>query len=115
MAGDIPTSVVSGKYVRTVTVAASGPQGDRGPVGPQGPPGPAGVSSNEIVGLVSYTHSQVLPLIHWGPIVHNLNFFPNVTVFNTAGDQVEGSVIHTDETTLTIDFSTAVSGKAHLS
>jgi hypothetical protein len=98
-------SVTSGKYARQIVVSAPGPQG---------PGGADGVQPEEIAALVSYRHTQNTPLTTW-TVVHNLGFYPNVTVFNSASDQVEGSVIHNDSNSLTITFSTALSGKAHLS
>jgi hypothetical protein len=105
MAGDIPSNVATGRYVRQIVVTAPGPQG---------PGGVDGVQASDIVALVSYRHIQNAALTTWS-ITHNLNFYPNVTVFNTAGDQVEGSVTHIDETQVTISFSSATAGKAHLS
>jgi hypothetical protein len=105
MAGDVPSSVATGKYVRQIVVTAPGPQG---------PGGVDGVQADDIVALVSYRHTQNTPLTTW-TVNHNLNFYPNVTVFNSAGSQVEGNVEHINETSLTITFSSTVSGKAHLS
>ena len=105
MAGDVPSSVATGRYVRQIVVSAPGPQG---------PGGVDGVQADDIVALVSYRHTQNAPLTTW-TVNHNLNFYPNVTVFNSAGDQVEGTVTHIDATSLTVNFSTALSGKAHLS
>jgi hypothetical protein len=105
MAGDVPSSVATGKYVRQIVVTAPGPQG---------PGGVDGIQASQIVDLVSYKHTQNSPLAVW-TVVHNLNFFPNVTVFDSGESQVEGSVTHIDETRLTISFSSAIAGKAHLS
>jgi hypothetical protein len=105
MAGDVPSSIATGKYISRIIVTAPGPQG---------PAGSSGVSADDIVPLVSYRHTQNAPLTTW-TVNHNLNFYPNVTVFNSAGSQVEGTVTHANETSLTITFSSAVSGKAHLS
>lgn len=105
MAGDSPSTVGTGRYSRQIVVSAPGPQG---------PAGIDGVQADDLVGLVSYRHTQNASLTTW-TINHNLNFYPNVAVFNTAGDQVEGVVAHTDETSLTITFSSAIAGKAHLS
>jgi hypothetical protein len=105
VAGDIPSNITTGRYVRQIVVTAPGPQG---------PSGTDGVQASDVVGLVSYKHNQATPLSTW-TVVHNLNFFPNVTVFDSAESQVEGSVTHIDETRLTISFSSAIAGKAHLS
>ena len=105
MAGDIPSNVATGRYVRQIVVTAPGPQG---------PSGIDGTQASDIPALVAYRHIQSATASTW-TVVHNLNFYPNVAVFDSAGTQVEGSVTHTDETTLTISFSSAISGKAHLS
>jgi len=102
MAGDVPNKVVSGKYVRQIVVSAPGPQG------------PAGLSAEDLPDLVAYTHNQLVSSNSW-TVVHNLDFYPNVTVFDSAGSMVEGSVTHSSKTTLTIAFSAAISGKAYLS
>lgn len=98
-------TVTSGKYARQIVVSAPGPQG---------PGGIDGVQAEDVVALVSYRHTQNAPLTTW-TVVHNLGFYPNVTVFNSAGSQVEGNVVHNDSNSLTITFSSTVSGKAHLS
>jgi hypothetical protein len=105
-----------------VKIAASGPQGVQGPTGPtgtQGPTGPTGpagpgVTVAEIIAATAYTHNQPAATDVWS-ITHNLGFYPNVTVFDSAGTMVEGAVLHNDENSLTITFSAQISGKAHLS
>lgn len=79
-----------------------------GPQGPQGPPGGGGGGGG------TYLHDQPIANDTW-TIVHNLGFFPNVTTFDTANDEIIGSLQHIDNTTLTITFSVAVSGEAYLS
>lgn len=105
-----------------VKVSASGPQGAVGPTGPQGtqgptgPTGPAGasVSTADIIAVTAYTHNQIAATTVWS-IAHDLGFYPNVTVFDSAETMVEGEVLHNDENSLTITFSSSISGKAHLS
>jgi hypothetical protein len=105
MAGDIPSNVTTGRYVRQIVVTAPGPQG---------PAGVDGTQADDIPDLVSYVHNQLASSASW-TVTHNLNFYPNVTVYDSAGSMVEGSVIHTTATSLTITFSSAISGKAYLS
>lgn len=102
MASDAPNKVVTGKYAQTVTVSAPGPQG------------PAGIGAEGIPTLVAYVHRQISALQTW-TVTHNLDFFPAVTVFDSADTQCEGDVNHIDNQSLTITFSAAISGKAHLS
>ncbi|MET0786842.1 MAG: hypothetical protein ABWY25_09065 [Paenisporosarcina sp.] len=87
-----------------------GPQGPQGAVGPQGPkgdkgdPGPSGGT---------YTHIQSTAAAVWN-ITHNLPYYPNVTVIDSANDQCEGSVNYPTTTQVTITFSAAFAGQAFL-
>jgi hypothetical protein len=105
MPADSSSVVTSGRNVRQIIVTAPGPQGEAGL---------SGVQSDEIIDLVSYVHNQGAASAAW-TVNHNLNFFPNVTVYDSAGSMVEGTVNHTNQVTLSITFSAAISGKAHLS
>jgi hypothetical protein len=102
---DSSSVVTSGRNVRQIIVTAPGPQGEAGL---------SGVQSDEIIDLVSYAHTQGSASTVW-TVNHNLNFYPNVTVYDSANSMVEGTVNHTNQVTLTITFSGAISGKAHLS
>lgn len=73
-----------------------------------------GIDTQELVPLVSYTHSQGQDSSTW-EIEHNLGFYPSVSVFMSSGDVVEGAIEHQDVNTLTITFSVAISGTAYLS
>jgi hypothetical protein len=105
MVTDSSSVVTSGRNVRQIIVTAPGPQGEAGL---------SGVQSDEIAPLVSYRHLQGSVAAVW-TVNHNLNFYPNVSVYDSAGSMVEGTVSHTNAVTLTITFSGAISGKAHLS
>jgi hypothetical protein len=105
MPSDAPNSISSGKSSRQIIVTAPGPQGASGV---------DGIQSGEIAELVSYVHNQGASSTEW-TVNHNLNFYPNVTVYDSAGSMVEGTVEHTNPVTLKIYFSGAISGKAHLS
>lgn len=105
MAGDVPSSITTGKYVRQIVVTAPGPQGASGT---------DGVQSDVIPELVAYAHTQSAASDTW-TITHNLDFYPNATVFDSAGTMVEGSITHTNDTQLIITFSATISGKAYLS
>jgi hypothetical protein len=102
---DVSSTVSSGRTVRQIVVTAPGPQGTSGA---------DGVQSSEIVDLVSYVHNQGSASAEW-TVNHNLNFYPNVTVYDSANSMVEGTVNHTNQVQLKIIFSAAISGKAHLS
>ena len=63
---------------------------------------------------VSYTHLQGSSSNTW-VINHNLNFYPNVTVQDSAGTIYEGEISYTNLNSITVTFSSAFSGKAYLS
>ena len=122
-----------------------GVQGTVGPIGPgggaqgaQGTQG-AGVSSQDVQNAISgaalgstddlsegitnlyfktsrvaYTHLQGSSSNTW-VINHNLNFYPNVTVQDSAGTIYEGEISYTNLDSITVTFSSAFSGKAYLS
>lgn len=83
-------------------------QGVAGPAGPQGIQGPPGA------GGASYAHVQGAPLATW-TIVHNLGFFPSVTVVDSGGTTVEGDMRYIDVNTVELSFSAAFGGSAYLS
>jgi hypothetical protein len=73
-----------------------------------------GIDTEELVPLVSYTHTQGSSSTVW-TLEHNLGFYPSVSVFMSSGDIVEGAIEHQDVNNLTITFSVAISGTAYLS
>lgn len=69
--------------------------------------------------ITYYVHDQGVPASVW-TITHNLGFYPNVEVFDSAGNEAEGVVKHIDSNTLTITFYsgnglTTFGGVAYLS
>ena len=92
----------------------TGPTGPTGATGPTGPTGDLNAVYEAIPDLVSYTHTQASVSSTW-TITHNLNFRPNVTVFDSANTMVEGSITHISNTQLSVTFSAGISGTAYLS
>lgn len=88
-----------------------------GPRGPEGPEGPRGVDG-KLGGLaledVSYVHTQATPLAVWY-VKHGLNFYPNVTVVDSAGSVVEGNITYLDRSSTVLSFGAAFSGEAYFS
>jgi hypothetical protein len=84
-----------------------GPEGPEGPPGPEGPEGPPAEISH-------YTHIQNVASVTW-TIVHNLGYVPNVMVVDSSDREVIGDVTVIDLNTITVTFSGAFGGKAHLS
>lgn len=76
-----------------------------GPIGPQGPP------ASDAASLV---WDQVSPSSTWH-INHNLDYYPNVTVVDSSGSDVVGSVSYVDRDNLVLTFGAAFGGKAYLS
>lgn len=78
------------------------------------------VSSGQTLGpadippLVSYQHTQSSASDTW-TIEHNLSFYPNVTVIDSGGNMVEANITYTNNASLTISLSSAISGVAYLS
>lgn len=59
----------------------------------------------------SYVHSQGVATATW-IVDHNLGKHPSVTVVDSAGTTVVGSVVHNSSNRLTISFNAAFSGTA---
>ena len=66
------------------------------------------------VGPIAYTHIQPTVSANW-TVLHNLGWYPNVTVIDSAGTTVEGDITQVNVNQLTIHFSGAFSGSAYLS
>lgn len=78
-----------------------------------------GASPNQTIDFVipiggTFTHNQMISATTW-TITHNLGFYPNVTVSDSAGTIIEGQVEYPDVNTVVLTFSSAFAGKAYLS
>lgn len=65
-------------------------------------------------GGTGYVHTQTASSNNW-TVNHNLGYYPNVTVVDSAGTNVVGEVVYESINKLTIKFSAAFSGKAYCS
>ena len=108
----------------------SGPQGVQGFTGAQGTTGTQGAtgtmlaSTDDLVegdtnlyfttSRVAYVHTQGAVSTTW-TITHNLGFYPNVTVQDSAGNIVEGEISYLTSASLIATFQAGFSGKAYLS
>ena len=63
---------------------------------------------------MAYHHVQGSSSTTWN-ITHNLNFFPNVTVVDSAGTVLEGEIEYISANSIRLTFSAAFSGNAYLS
>jgi hypothetical protein len=79
---------------------------ERGLQGPMGPPGPPGVAG--------YVHNQLTPDVLWS-VQHDLGYYPNVRVQDSAGSDIEGDITYVSANLLTVEFTAAFGGHAYLS
>ena len=102
----------------------AGAQGVQGADGSQGIAG-AGVNSTDDVpeGIdnlyftperVAYQHTQGTTSSSW-VIQHNLGFYPNIVVQDSANSIVEGEIVYDSVNQVTLNFQAAFSGMAYLS
>ena len=76
------------------------------------------VMTSPIIGDITYTHNQTSTSNTW-VITHNLHRFPSVTVVDSGGSVVTGTVVYNSNKQLTITFfssgsALAFQGKAYL-
>ena len=74
-------------------------------VGPQGPPGVGGSGDKNFV------YTQASSSSSWN-IAHNLSKYPAVTVIDSAGTEVHGTVVHVDKNNCIASFGMPFSGTA---
>jgi hypothetical protein len=111
---DDEVQVIEKIVLEAIEVGTKGDKGDKGDQGDQGDPGIQGPPGTPASGTFSYVHDQMIPSATW-TVVHNLNGFPNVTVVDSSGREVEGDVTYNGLNQLTLSFVNAFSGKAYLS
>jgi hypothetical protein len=68
----------------------------------------------EVRAKSKYVHTQASPSDSW-VITHNLKFFPNVSIVDSANTHVIGEVVYSTQNSLTVGFTSPFSGKAYLS
>lgn len=90
-------------------IVRPGQGGARGVQGVQGVQGPIGITP-----AVAYRHAQTTSSAVWA-ITHNLGFYPNVTVEDSAGTIIEGEITYNNLNTITLTFAAGFSGVAYLS
>lgn len=92
-------------YVPLRIVKIGALKGDKGDIGTPGLNGS---------GTASFVYNQSVPSSLWN-ITHNLGYFPNVTVTDSAGSLAEGDTKYVNNNLIQILFSSAFSGVAYLS
>lgn len=63
---------------------------------------------------VAYRHIQGISSAVWN-IKHNLGFYPNVTVEDSAGTTIEGEIEYVDVNNVRLTFASPFGGYAYLS
>lgn len=108
---------------RKVVVLGSSKRGLQGPPGPQGvgvPEGgnPGDVLTRTVDGTAWHVFDatdkyfeQAFSVTNSVTVNHNLNKYPAVTVHDSAGDEVEGSIVHASVNQLSVTFSAPFSGR----
>jgi hypothetical protein len=76
------------------------------------------VMTSPIIGDITFTHNQTSTSNTW-VITHNLHRFPSVTVVDSGGSIVMGTIVYNSNKQLTITFfsggsALAFQGKAYL-
>lgn len=71
-------------------------------------------STTVVIPDLAYAHTQGTSSATW-TIAHNLDFYPNVTVVDSAGTIVEGEISYTNRNQVVLTFAASFSGKAYLS
>lgn len=73
--------------------------------GPQGRPG---------TGANMFVYTTQTPLTIW-PIHHNLNFYPNIILIDTANDVFYADIVYVDSNVVNVYMTAPTTGSAHLS
>ena len=102
---EITTEIKQGMGIQGET----GPQGEQGEIGPQGIQGEKG---NDGAGDKTYAHQQDLASDTW-VAVHNLEKYPCVTIVDSGGTTVGGTVRYDSINQVTITFNAPFSGDAY--
>jgi hypothetical protein len=109
--------IVEQKQVE-LSLGEIGPQGGAGPTGPQGATGPQGdigpTGPTGPLPVVSHVHVQGVASDVW-EIDHDLSWYPNITVVDSAGTIIEGEIEYESIDRIVLRFSAGFSGKAYLS
>lgn len=129
------TQGISGAYAAQGVQGPVGPQGPtgsgtQGVQGPQGTSGTQGIAGTGVnstddvpegvnnlyftVNRVSYIYTQDVASSSW-VITHNLGFYPNIVVKDSANSVVEGEIDYDSANQVTLTFQSAFSGMAYLS
>jgi hypothetical protein len=117
--------------IRKVTIRSASKRGLPGPEGDQGDEGKSAYQVwlgegnvgteqdffDSLRGVAGPTGGNYSQSFNGATVVitHNLGYIPNLTMYDTAGDEIEGAIIERDNNHFTVQFSATTSGTAHCS
>jgi hypothetical protein len=99
--------------LQVTTVGPQGPQGDQGLLGPVGVPGPQGPQGDPGTPSPQFDQTFNTPSVEW-TIVHNLDAYPVVSLYDLYGFAISGDVSMPDRNTVVVDFAVPFAGTARL-
>jgi hypothetical protein len=99
--------------LQLTTVGPQGPEGDSGPAGPAGPPGDPGPQGPPGTPSPQFDQTFTTATTQW-VIVHNLDAYPVVTLYDLYGFAISGDVSMPDRNTVVVDFAVPFAGTARL-
>lgn len=100
-----------------VDISCEGPQGVKGDKGDDGDDGLDGNDGDDGAPGINggnYTHTQGVASAIW-TVIHNLGYYPNITVVDSTDREVIGNVDYININTIQLTFSGSLSGKAYAS
>jgi hypothetical protein len=71
------------------------------------------IESNAVFNASTTTFDQSVASTTWN-ITHTMNKFPSVTVIDSSNNVVVGEIVYNSNTSITLTFASAFSGKAYL-
>jgi hypothetical protein len=99
--------------LEVTTVGPQGPEGDLGPAGPQGPQGDTGPQGPPGAPSPQFDQTFTTASTQW-VIVHNLDAYPVVNLYDLYGFAISGDVSMPDRNTVVVDFAVPFAGTARL-
>lgn len=99
--------------LQVTTVGPQGPPGGQGLPGPQGSPGPQGPQGDPGAPSPQFDQTFNTASVEW-TIVHNLDAYPVVSLYDLYGFAISGDVSMPDRNTVVVDFAVPFAGTARL-
>lgn len=95
---------ITDRIIKTGFQGPTGPKGDKGDKGDQGDPGTPGSGGDKYF-LQEFTSqsSQV--------VTHNLNKYPDISLFDSAGTEYDAEVVYDSLNQCTVSWNGSITGK----